>query len=145
MQTTLPCPALAYIPQRRPFVLVDELVEVNETRAVAAFTVPAGHILAEGGALSAEGLVENMAQTAAAGSGWRGAVGKLESEGRARMGFIGAVKHLVIHGLPQAGERIVTTVEARHQVGNATIVHCEVRGADGGALAECELTIFLQE
>lgn len=144
---TLPCPALTFIPQRPPFVLVDVLLEVADTRTVSAFTIPADHVLCEASALSAEGLVENMAQTAAAGAGYRAVVRADTSHGNnaPQVGFIGAVKGLTIHRLPAVGEQVTTSCEVKHVIGSATIVACEARGANGEALAACELTIFLQE
>src|SRR4051812_18920654 len=108
--------AIPYIPQRPPFVLVTELISCNEERTLSSFTIPQLHVLVEEGKLTESGLVENMAQTAACGMGYRGAEGKEVS----RVGFIGALKNLKVKRLPPAGSTITTEVRTLHTVMNAT-------------------------
>ena len=131
---------LDLIPQRPPFVLVDTLLEATTTRFRSAFTVPADHVLVEHGELSASGLIENAAQTAAMGLGY---VAK-ERDTPAPIGFIGAVSKLQVEARPLVGDRLETLVELTHEVMMARVLEAVVsRGTE--VLARLELKVFLVE
>ncbi len=128
-----------YIPQRPPFVMVDCLVESNENSALTMWVVPADGILVDEGQLQAAGLLENVAQTAAA---W---IGKLSQEKGEpiRIGYIGAVKEMNIHRLPKAGETIRTKIEVVEKVFDITLVRAAVYSENNEAVAETDLKIAL--
>jgi len=86
-----------FLPQRPPFILVDKLRLCNEEETNSSFLVPESHIMVKDNKLNAGGLVENMAQTAAAGTGY---LGLLNNEDVKR-GYIGAIKNLNIYKLPE--------------------------------------------
>jgi predicted hotdog family 3-hydroxylacyl-ACP dehydratase len=126
------------IPQRAPMVMIDRLTAVTDDAAESTFIVPADNIFVNEGRFSEAGLLENMAQTAAARSGHRSAlIGQAPA-----VGFIGGVKDLKVHRLPSAGETLHTCVTVVHEVFNASVVKGEVR-VNGEPLAECELKIFI--
>lgn len=130
---------LAYLPQRPPFVMIDELLQADETLIRTSFTVREGHQLVKDGHFTEAGLVENMAQTAASGTGY-----VAQQKGEAPpVGFIGALKNLAVNELPRIGETITTEVIFVHQVMNAHIVQGVVKCGDR-IMATCELKIFLQ-
>ncbi len=130
---------LTLIPQRPPFVLVDRLVEATPDEALSVYSVysvSGQHPLVSCGCLSAAGLMENMAQTAAAHIG-------AVSEGEVRIGFIGAVKNMQIYYRPQAGEQITTHIRVVQRVFDISLVEAEVR-CGKQVCARCELKIALQ-
>lgn len=130
---------LRLLPQQPPFVLIDALLQADDTVLRSSFTIPADHVLVEDGRLGEAGLVENMAQTAAAGTGQ-----KAQAEGReAPVGYIGALKNLVVTERPPAGTTIVTEIRVLHQVMQASIVQGTV-WQDEKEIASCELKIFIQ-
>lgn len=130
---------LPYIPQRPPFVMIDDVVSATEQSSVCSFTIREGHLFVENGFFTEPGLIENMAQTAAAGTGYFAArQGKAAS-----VGFIGALKGLHITALPKVGDTITTTITFLHQIMNAHIVQGIVNLNDKN-IASCELKIFLQ-
>ena len=130
---------MQYIPQRPPFVMIDKLLSVSDTETTTTFTVREGHLFVENGYFTEPGLIENMAQTAAAGTGK-----KATDAGRpAPVGFIGAIKGLVIYGLPATGESIYTKVTFVMQVMNAHIVNAVVT-CNNQIIASAEFKIFLQ-
>lgn len=131
---------LAYLPQRPPFVMIDELLQADETMIRTSFTIREGHQLVRNGVFSEAGLVENMAQTAAAGTGAKAQQGGTPPP----VGFIGALKNLIIKELPRTGDTITTEIIFVHQVMNAHIVQGTVKDHNGLELAACELKIFLQ-
>ena len=131
---------LAFIPQRLPFVMIDDIVSADDAVSKTSFTVREGHLFVEGGVFTEPGLVENMAQTAAAGTGY-----KAQQDGKpAPVGFIGALKNLKISKLPRIGETLTTEVLFKMQVMNAHIVQATVR-VNEQEIADCELKIFLQD
>jgi len=130
---------LQYIPQRPPFVMIDAVLQADDTISKTSFTVREGHLFVENGVFTEPGLVENMAQTAAAGTGY-----KAQQDGRsAPVGFIGALKGLQVKELPKTGDTITTEITFVHQVMNAHIVQGKIFIGDR-EIAGCELKIFLQ-
>ncbi len=128
-----------YIPQRHPFIMVDELVFADDTISETIFTVRDGHTFVDSGYFTEPGLVENMAQTAAAGTGYK----NVQSGGVPTLGFIGALKSLSIAKLPAVGQTIKTRITLQHQVMNALIAKGQVFLGDD-EIASCEYKIFLQ-
>lgn len=127
-----------YIPQREPMILVDSLLKQEDKTTISGFLVLKDHVLVNDGFLSEAGILENMAQTAALGKGYEYA---LKNE-LPPIGFIGAVKNLVISRLPKVNEKLETSVLIQHEILNATIAEVQVRIADE-IIASCELKIFL--
>lgn len=128
------------LPQREPFVMIDELLVAGELLTQTSFTVRADNIFLENGRLAAPALVENIAQTAAAGSGYR-AIGE---KGPVKVGFIGAIKSLAIESLPAVGDRLVTESRQVNSVFNVSIIEGKVYCGEK-LLASCEMKIFLQD
>ena len=58
------------IPQRHPFVMIDKLFFSDAEKTISGFEIKSDCILCANGTLSEGGLVENIAQTAAAGVGY---------------------------------------------------------------------------
>lgn len=136
MDPQIPIPEL--IPQRPPFVLVDNFVFEDEETQYSVFRVPGDHVLVEEGVLLEAGLVENIAQTAAARAGYL-----CRRDGQpVPLGYIGAVQRLDIQELPLVDEEIRTTIAVRHQVFNATQIEGTVRRGDK-ILGTCEMKIFI--
>lgn len=130
---------LQLIPQRPPFVLIDSLLEHQEGHYTTGYTVPMEHVMVSNGQLTAEGMIENMAQSAAAGVGYL--YRKVKGQDPP-LGYIGAVGKLKVHGTAGAGSRITTKVETKHKVMNAEAIEAQVFLEDT-LLAQCEMKIFL--
>ncbi len=130
---------MQYIPQAPPFEMIDELISATEEFTLTAFIIREGHLFVENNQFTEPGLIENMAQTAAAGTGYRSAL-----EGKpAPVGFIGAIKNLKITELPSVGDQVQTRVIFLHQVMQAHIVQAEIR-LNNKLIAAAEFKIFLQ-
>lgn len=130
---------LAFIPQRPPFVMVDELVDVDEKSATTRFLIRDQHIFTCNGVLTEPALIENMAQTAAARMGY---LCRTKNES-VPLGFIGAVQHLQIWHLPSVGQTLETRISIKHQVFDVTLIESTVK-CNGTHIAECEMKIFIQ-
>lgn len=130
--------ALAFIPQRPPFVLVDNILACDETIVTTDFRIPQEHILVQDGCLSEAGLMENIAQTCAARIGW------LNQDKPVRIGVIGSINNFEHSLLPQSGETIVTTVTLESAVFEAIIVHAEIV-CEEQPVAQCDMKVFVVE
>ncbi len=126
------------IPQKPPMVMVDRLVEVADRTTVTRFLIREDNVFCENGEFREPGLIENMAQTAAAGVGSKPG----NQEGAPPLGFIGGIRGLKIHSFPRVGQEITTAVTVEHEVFDATVVQGKIF-LDGAVIAECELKIFL--
>ena len=119
-------------------VMVDRIVEILENSTVTSFCIREDNIFCERGEFREPGLIENMAQTAAAGVGSKPGI----TQGAPPMGFIGGIRNLKINRFPKVGDVIRTRVTVLHQVFDATIAQGEVF-LDQQLIAACELKIFL--
>ncbi len=128
----------AYIPQRTPIVMISGILEVKDNITRTGLQIAADSLFVEDGVLKSPGLLENMAQTAAAGVGYIA----LQENTPVPIGFIGAVKDFEVFEFPPAGSFIETTTEIQNQVFNATMVAAKVI-LDGKVMAQCELKIFI--
>ncbi len=126
------------LPQKPPMVMVDELLPAEKDLIKTRFLIRHDNIFCHERYFTEAGLVENMAQTAAAGIG-----AKTTTEaGKPPVGFIGGIKNLRIYSFPEVGQEIITTVEVLHEVFEASVVKASVFLNDT-VIAECELKIFL--
>ena len=130
---------LELIPQRPPIVEVDAFCGIGESGAVCELTVRADNLLVEGGALSEAGVLEHMAQSAAARNGYL-AVSRGE---KPRLGFIGSVDNASFRRPPRIGERITTTVEVLETVMDIILIAVTSR-VDGEPIAECRTKLFTE-
>lgn len=128
----------AYIPQRTPIVMISGILEVKDNITRTGLQIAADNLFVEDGVLKSPGLLENMAQTAAARVGY---IAQQENT-PVPIGFIGAVKDFEVFEFPPAGSFIETITEIQSQVFNATMVAAKVT-LDGKIMAQCELKIFI--
>ncbi len=128
------------LPQKFPFQMVDTLLEVNETEIKTSFLIHKENVLVVDGFFSEGGLLENMAQSAAAGTGYL-----FTSQGKnVPLGYIGAIKHISILTCPAVGTQIETEIITRNKIGNASIVEGKIFYKKE-VIASCELTIFVSD
>lgn len=118
--------------------MIDRIIEVGDRMTTTSFTVLGDNVFCENGFLREPGLIENMAQTAAAGVGMK--PGNISKE--PPLGFIGGIRNLRIHHLPRVGQLIKTTIRVEHEILDATVAQGSIF-LDGQLMAECELKIFL--
>lgn len=129
---------LSYIPQRPPFVMVDRITASDETSAKSTFRILADNIFVEEGELKDPGLVENIAQTAAARAGYIA----LSANQPVKLGFIGNIRNLRVYGYPAVGSEIETEITIVNQVFDVSVISGKVMCKDL-LLAACEMKIFI--
>lgn len=129
-----------YIPQKHPIVMIDTIEKFDDKSIETTFKVEAENIFVSDSCLQEPGIVENIAQTAAARAGYEVKLRGIEP----LVGFIGAVKDLEIDYLPKVGETIVTRIEIKMEVMGVTLINGESFCGDK-KVASCEMKIFLQK
>lgn len=133
------------IPQRHPIIMVDKMWYNDESTTISGLRISADNVFCESGKFTEPGLIENIAQTAALRLGLMAK--EKEKAGIAvepPIGFIGAVKKLIIEKLPTIGEELRTTIIVENVVFGATIISGEVH-VNELCVASCEMKIFLKE
>ena len=106
------------IPQRPPFVMIDKMRSFDMTVTVTQLEVRAENVFCVDGKLTAEGLMENIAQTCAARMGYI----NLCNNVALKIGVIGAVNNFDVFRTPKVGELIVTTIEVIEELFQITMV-----------------------
>ncbi|MBN2275254.1 MAG: hydroxymyristoyl-ACP dehydratase [Bacteroidales bacterium] len=129
---------LELIPQRPPFVMIDRLAEATEKSAKGQLFIKETNVLCHNGSFQEAGLMECIAQTAAAFTGYR----QLCANKEIALGYIGAIKNLVIHSLPPANTEIQSEIIVDNELLGYTIVTGKIF-QDKTLLAECEMRILL--
>jgi predicted hotdog family 3-hydroxylacyl-ACP dehydratase len=129
---------LSFIPQRPPFVMVDEIIDSGETVTRSKFLIKADNIFVENGVMKEPGLVENIAQTAAARAGY---ISQTENK-PVSLGYIGSVRNLQINGFPKVNEEIVTEIKIENQIFDVSIISGKI-SCNENILAQCEMKIFI--
>jgi hypothetical protein len=126
------------IPQGPPFIMVDRLLETDATVIRTSFRITADNPLLTNDRLGVAGLIENMAQTVAAGAGFAafaaggavhdgaehdGAVHDgAEPSSAGPSGAIVAINNLGIIRLPALGEELITEVTVTARVADIIVI-----------------------
>ena len=128
------------IPQKPPFVMIDKLLSVTETATTTGFTIKADNIFVQDGVFKEPGLVENIAQTAAASAGY---VSHTENK-PVLVGYIGAVNNLQVFALPKTGDELITEITTENQIIDVTLISGKIT-CNGQLIAQCKMKIFINQ
>jgi predicted hotdog family 3-hydroxylacyl-ACP dehydratase len=129
------------LPQKGKFVMIDKLNYLDETRVSSSLTVKKNNIFLDGDLFSEPGIVENIAQTAAARMGY---IGKYIDNSGVRIGFIGEIKNLAVNRCPRVGEKLTTTIEIVNELFSTLLVHTETR-VNGDLIASGSMKIAMTD
>jgi predicted hotdog family 3-hydroxylacyl-ACP dehydratase len=130
---------LAYIPQRPPFVMIDALIFADEKISRSVLSITEENIFVKDGMLTEPGLVENIAQTAAAGIGYICGMG----DRPVPLGYIASIQNLEILALPVVNESIETEVITERQILDVTVISGKIF-CNNEVLAHCSMKIFIK-
>ena len=111
------------IPQREPIIMVDAILEYEESKVVGGLTVSEDCIFVENNTLKEPGVLEHMAQTVALYTGYEYYLKNIQ----APVGYIGSMKNVEILRLPKIGEKLVTTATILHEIMGVTLVNIETK------------------
>ncbi len=128
------------IPQRPPFVMIDRLLSCDIVVTTTELEVREDNLFVAEGRFSAEGLMENIAQTCAARMGYI----NLSKGDKVKIGVIGAVNNFEVFRTPKIGERIVTTIEVEEELFQITLVKAFVKCGEE-LLAQANMKIALMD
>ena len=130
------------IPQRPPFVMIDKLLSFDMVFTVTQLEIRDDNVFCKDGRLSAEGLMENIAQTCAARMGY---INMTKNEA-VKIGVIGSVNNYEVFRLPKVGEVIITTIEMMEEMFQVTMVKATVKcGEEMLAQANMKIAIIDQD
>ena len=128
-----------YIPQRPPIVMIDQVLAADETKATTSFFLSEENIFVEEGVLKEPGLIENIAQTAAAQVGFL----CKQKEIPVPIGYIAAIRHLDISTLPPVGSTLTTTIIRKNQIMDIILIEGTTR-LDNRVVCSCEMRVFVK-
>ena len=111
------------IPQREPIIMVDAILEYEESKVVGGLTVSEDCIFVENNTLKEPGILEHMAQTVALYTGYEYYLKNMQ----APVGYIGSMKNVEILQLPKIGEKLVTSATILHEIMGVTLVNIETK------------------
>ena len=128
---------LDLIPQRPPMKMIDALIAADEKSARGKLHILESNLFIDNGVFTEPGLIEFIAQTAAAYTGYKNKITNQEvSEG-----YIGAIKNLVIYELPKVNSFVQSEIVVENEIVGYTIIAGRVYQEDR-LLAECEMRIL---
>lgn len=133
-------PLKELIPQRPPFVMIDKMMSFNMTVTETQLEVRADNVFCKEGRLTAEGLMENIAQTCAARMGY---INLINNEA-VKIGVIGSVNNYEVFRTPKIGEVILTSIEVIEEMFQITMVKAVVKCGDE-MLAQSNMKIALMD
>lgn len=131
---------LKLIPQRPPIVMVDSFFGIEEDRSYSGLTVTADNIFCEAGKLQETGLIEHIAQSAAARIGYL----YTQKGEEVPLGFIGSVDKLKVYNLPEIGMKLFTEITVVQEVFDITLIAAQVKAGEE-LMAECRMKIFIKK
>ena len=128
------------IPQRAPIVMVDTLYEADDVSGKTGLTISEDNIFCRDNHMQEPGLIEHIAQSAAAFAGYKTFKDRLPP----KLGFIGEIKKCKINTLPKAGESLTTNLKVLGEAAGITLVSAETFVSDT-LIVSCQMKIFIQE
>jgi len=128
------------IPQRPPMVMVDNIIFCDEKKTITKFFILNENIFCTNVGFTEPGLIENIAQTAAARLGYLNKINAKE----VLIGYIASVKDLAIHFLPSVNTEIQTEICIENEVLGFTVIRGKVF-SENRLAAECEMRIFVHQ
>ena len=131
---------LTLIPQRPPIVMVDSFFGLQQEYSFTGLTLCESNMFCTGGQFSECGVIEHIAQSAAARIGYI----YMQKNEPVPLGFIGSVDKMTIFALPNAGDVLWTTLKVEQEVFDITMVSAEVRVGET-LIAQGLLKIFLKK
>jgi 3-hydroxymyristoyl/3-hydroxydecanoyl-(acyl carrier protein) dehydratase len=127
------------LPQREPMIMVDSLISFTEDSLTSRFTITSANIFVKDNHFQEAGLLENMAQTVALHTGYKGIL----SGEKPREGYIGAIKKATFKQMPVIGDTIETNAVITYSAMEMTMVDVSVF-LKGEVIASATMTTILK-
>lgn len=108
-----------YLPQRPPFIMVDELLAVDHRYIRTRLTIRSDNLFLEEDTFPAHALIEHLAQSAAAGITFQHLAKVPATSSPSKLeGFLVGLSRLEVFDLPRVTNTIETRLELLHRFGN---------------------------
>ena len=130
---------LKLIPQRDPIVMIDTFFGIEDNTSTTGLTVQPDNLFVENGKLQESGIIEHIAQSAAARIGYI----YMQKGESVPLGFIGSVDKFELNDLPSIGETLRTTITVLQEVFGITLVQATVC-IENRTIATCNMKIFIE-
>lgn len=138
-----------FLPHRAPFLMVDYLLSLDDNHVSTSFEIKPDGLFVSDNIFNEVGLIENAAQTCSS------IVGKsffedddIDGSGTKLIGFISAIKEVVIHACPKIGQTIISKakLKSRFDADHFSIctIECTIFESKKELLS-CEMNLFIQE
>jgi predicted hotdog family 3-hydroxylacyl-ACP dehydratase len=109
------------IPQKEPFVMVEQLLHCDWERTKTSLSIKDDNIFVENGAFSQSGIIENIAQTCAARLGY------LNRNHPVKIGMIGSIDDFEFSRvLPKVWQEIITEIVVEAEIGQVVLLNAKV-------------------
>ncbi len=126
------------IPQRYPFLMVDEFEQRDDNTAVTALEIRQdNYFITYDGTMAETGLIEHMAQSCSALAGAK------NSSDTAPIGMIVEIKNFICQRRPNIGELLDCTVSFVFSFGQMTLAHGVTKIGEE-KIAEVDFKIYVQ-
>jgi predicted hotdog family 3-hydroxylacyl-ACP dehydratase len=125
-----------YIPQRAPFIMIDNLIAATSEKFETDFRINQDNIFVQDGILREFALIENIAQSSSVGL----VVTKKYTSKKNLDGFIGGITKLKLYDLPKVNDTIHTIVTLLAQFEKMFLLKGE-NFLKGKKLLECEVKL----
>ncbi len=126
------------IPQRQPILMIDEFLGFEGETSRTRLVVGDANIFVDDGVMSECGLIEHIAQSAAARVGH---VFRSKNE-PIPLGYIGAVNNFTLVERPRTGDEVITRIDVVQEVMNISLIEAQCSVNDR-IIAQCRMKIFL--
>ena len=138
-------PIESYLPQKHPFIFIERMSEVDQSRCRGELTIKEDNVLVNDGYFIESGILENIAQTCAAHIGYVEI--HIRKNPHIRIGMVAQIKEMEIYRYPKVGESISTTVEEIENYGDLSIYKATVINSDKETevMAEGEIRVVLTD
>ena len=120
--------------------MVDQFYGMDETGSYSSLTIDSDNLFVRNGQLDECGLIEHIAQSAAARIGY---IFKGQNQ-HIPLGYIGSVNKMLIHRQAQVGEQLHTTIKVEQEIFEITLISATVH-VNEEIIAEGQLKIFLKK
>ncbi len=124
------------LPQKPPFVMVDQLTQYEQGSAETLFEIREDNVMVKDGILTTSGLMENVAQTSAARIGY---YYKYVLRQPVKVGYIGAVRGMKVMRFPTVGETIRTRISVIAEAFGMVAFAASITDASGVEIARADM------
>lgn len=149
MDLTLPLDISHFLPHRAPFLMVDQVISIDESHVHTNFLITEDCIFVEDGVLNEVGLIENAAQTCSAITGKEyHDVGAAQKKAVKLIGFISSIRKANIYRCPKIGATIESKAQMVSQMETDAYSICTLACViyeNDVELVSCDLNMVIQE